>query len=67
MQYESERLKDPIIWPAMYEDKYCIANNALECYVAADKEFGQQRVEAAWIAAKEGRVSLPPIIASNRF
>lgn len=67
VQYEAEREKDPIIWPALYEDKWCIAHDALARYIKKNKTNGQDLVDEAWIAAREGRVTLPPIIAPNRM
>lgn len=63
MQYEGEREKDPQIWPALYEDKWCIAHDALARYIEKNKKIGRHLVDEAWITARERRVSLPPIIA----
>lgn len=63
LQYEAEREKDPLVWSATFEDRWCIAHDALACYINADKRNGQRFVEDAWITAREGRISLPPIIA----
>jgi hypothetical protein len=67
MQYEHARLLDPHIWPAMYEDRWNIAHDALDKYVVADKKHGRRLVDEARVAAREGLVSLPPIIISNRM
>jgi hypothetical protein len=67
IQYEEARALDPHIWPALFEDRWNIAHNALDKYVATDKKHGQRLVDEAWTTAREGRVSLPPIIASNRI
>lgn len=67
LQYQAEREKDPIIWPALYEDKWCIAHDALARYFKKDKKNGRQLVDEAWITACEGRITLPPIIAPNRM
>ncbi|MCU6434609.1 hypothetical protein LPB67_12590 [Undibacterium sp. Jales W-56] len=67
LQYQAEQQKDPIIWPALFEDKWCIAHDALARYIEKDKKNGRQLVDQAWIAAHQGRVSLPPIIAPNRM
>lgn len=67
IQYEAEREKDPHSWPALYEDKWCIAHDALSRYIEKNKKNGRQLVDDAWIAARQGRVTLPPIIAPNRM
>ena len=67
LQYEAERKKDPYIWVAIYEDRWCIAHDSLECYIAKDKRYGRLRVDEAWRSAREGRISLPPIIAPTRM
>jgi hypothetical protein len=67
LQYEEARLADPYIWPATFEDRWSIAHDALDQYVAKDKKNGQRLVDEAWVAAREGRFSLPPIINSNRM
>lgn len=67
IQYESEREKDQYIWTALYEDKWCIAHDALARYIEKDRDNGRYLVDEAWIAAHQGRVTLPPIIASNRM
>jgi len=66
IQYEAERKKDPLIWAATFEDRWCIAHDALECYIAKDKQYGRILVDDAWRSAREGHVSLPPIIAPTR-
>lgn len=66
LQYEEARLSDPHIWPATFEDRWNIAHDALEQYVAKDKKNGQRLVNEAWIAAKQRRFTLPPIVNSNR-
>lgn len=66
LQYEEARRSDPHIWPATFEDRWNIAQDALEQYVAKDKKNGQRLVNEAWIAAREGRFTLPPIVNSNR-
>lgn len=67
IQYEAERAKDPHIWPALYEDKWCIAHDALARYIEKNKKNGRHLVDEAWITAHEGRITLPPIIAPNRM
>lgn len=67
IQYEAEREKDPHIWPALYEDKWCIAHDALARYIQKNKKNGRQLVDEAWTSAREGLVSLPSIIAPNRM
>jgi hypothetical protein len=67
IQYEAEREKDPHIWPALYEDKWCIAHDALACYIAKNKKNGRYLVDEAWITARKGLVTLPPIISPNRM
>jgi hypothetical protein len=67
IQYESERKKDPHIWAATFEDRWCIAHNALERYIETDKRHGRDLVDIAWQSALEGRVSLPPIISPTRL
>ena len=67
LQYENARRADPYIWSATFEDRWNIAHDALDQYVAKDKENGQRLVNEAWMAANEGRISLPPIINSNRM
>lgn len=67
LQYEEERLADPYIWPATFEDLWSIAHDALDRYVTADRQNGQRFVDDAWISAKEGSISLPPIINSNKM
>ena len=67
IQYEGEREKDPIIWPALYEDKWCIAHDALARCIEKNKKNGRHLVDEAWITAREGRITLPPIIAPTRM
>lgn len=67
IQYEAEREKDPYIWPALYEDKWCIAHDALARYIEKNKRNGRHLVDEAWITARQGRITLPPIIAPNRM
>lgn len=66
LQYEAEREKDPLIWAATFEDRWCIAHDALACYINADKRNGRRFIDNAWTAAREGRISLPSIISPNR-
>jgi len=66
VQYEEERRNDPRIWPATFEDRWMIAQDALEQYMAKDTKNGQQLVEKARQMARSGAISLPPIIKSNR-
>lgn len=66
LQYEKARQADPHIWPAIFEDRWNIAHDALEQYVVKDKKNGRRLVDEAWVLAHEGCVSLPPIINSNR-
>lgn len=67
LQYEAEREKDPLIWAATFEDRWCIAHDALARYINADKKNGRGLVDDAWITARQGRISLPPIIAPTRM
>jgi len=67
IQYEAEREKSPQTWAALFEDKWCIATDALARYIEKDKKNGRQLVDDAWICARQGRVTLPPIIAPNRM
>ncbi|MFA6122036.1 MAG: hypothetical protein WCT35_09760 [Sideroxydans sp.] len=67
LQYEAEREKDRLIWAAIFEDRWCIAHDALARYIEADRKNGRQIVDDAWSAAREGRISLPPIIAPTRI
>lgn len=66
IQYEEERMSSPHIWPALFEDRWNIAHDALDKYIAADQKSGQKLVNEAWAASRNGLVSLPPIIISNR-
>lgn len=66
-QYEAEREKDQNIWPALFEDKWCVAHDALSRYIEKNKTNGRHLVDEAWIKARQGRVTLPPIIAPNRM
>ena len=61
LQYEEARCRDTTIWGALYENHWMIAHDALDRYIDADKKNGQRLVGEAWAAAREGRVSLPPI------
>lgn len=67
LQYEKERLIDPNIWPATFENLWCIALDTLDQYVAKDKLNGQRYVDEAWELARTGQISLPPIINSNKL
>jgi len=67
IQYEAERKKDPHIWVATFEDRWCIAHDALARYVEVDKRHGRHLVDKAWQSAREGHVSLPPIISPTRL
>lgn len=67
IQYEAEREKDQIIWPALFEDKWCIGHDALARYIEKDKNNGRQLVDEAWTTARQGRVTLPPIVAPTRM
>ncbi len=66
IQYEAEREKDPYIWTGTFEDRWCIAHDALAHYIEKDKKNGRHFVDEAWAAAREGRISLPNIIAATR-
>ena len=66
IQYEAEREKDPYIWTGTFEDRWCIAHDALARYIEKDKKYGRHFVDEAWAAAREGRISLPNIIAATR-
>ena len=59
--------RTPLIWTATFEDKWCIANDALVRYIATDKKNGRRLVDEAWVAAREGFISLPPIISPTRM
>jgi hypothetical protein len=67
IQYEAEREKDQQIWPALFEDKWCIAHDALARYIEKNKKDGRHLVDEAWITARQGRITLPPIIAPSRM
>lgn len=67
LQYEEERTKDALSWPAMWEDRWCIANDALARYESKDKKSGARLVAEAWRMARDGRVSLPPIMSPSRM
>ena len=67
LQYEAERKKEPLVWVATFEDRWCIAHDALACYIAKDKVRGRQLVDESWRSAREGQVSLPPIVAPSRL
>lgn len=67
LQYQEERTKDAQSWPAMWEDKWCIAHDALARYELKDKKNGARLVEEAWRIAREGLVSLPPIMSPSRM
>lgn len=67
IQYEAERKKDPYIWAATFEDRWCIAHDAVARYVETDKRHGRDLVDKAWQSAREGRVSLPSIISPTRL
>lgn len=66
IQYEAEREKDPYIWTGTFEDRWCIAHDALAHYMEKDKKNGRNLVDEAWAAAREERITLPPIIAATR-
>lgn len=67
IQYEAERKKDPHIWAATFEDRWYIAHDAVARYIETDKRHGRDLVDEAWKSAREGRVSLPPIISPTRL
>lgn len=67
LQYEKMRKRDPAIWSATFEDRWMIAHSALDQYVLKDQKTGQRLVDEAWSAARDGRVSLPSILNSNRI
>ncbi len=67
LQYEDERKKDPLIWPATWEDRWCIAHDALARYELKDKKNGAHLVAEAWQSAGSGRVSLPAILSPSRL
>ena len=67
LQYEDARKLDPYFWTATFEARWMIAHDALEKYTIKDKIHGLELVEQAWVAARTGKVSLPPIILSNRM
>lgn len=66
LQYEKERISDPHVWTATFENLWCIAQDTLDQYAIKDRINGQRLVDQAWSLAREGAVSLPPIINSNR-
>lgn len=66
-QYEAEREKDQHIWTALFEDKWCVAHDALSRYIEKNQTNGRHLVDEAWTSARQGRVTLPPIIAPNRM
>jgi hypothetical protein len=65
LQYEAARENNPHFWPALFEDKWCIAHDALSRYSEKNKKNGRSLVEEAWNTARQGRVTLPPIITPN--
>ena len=67
LQYEEERKKDPLIWPATWEDRWCIAHDALARYELKDKKNGACLTNDAWRLARGGGVSLPPIMSPSRM
>ena len=67
LQYEEERKKDALSWPAMWEDRWCVAHDALAKYELKDKRNGARLVDEAWRMAREGLVSLPPIMSPSRM
>lgn len=64
LQYEKERISDPHIWPATFEDLWVIAHDSLDQYKKSDPKNGPKLVEEAWQTARDGGISLPPIIKS---
>jgi len=67
LQYENERKQDPLIWPATWEDRWCIAHDALARYELKDKKNGAELVAEAWQLARSGCISLPPILSPSRM
>ncbi|NWF36665.1 hypothetical protein [Mariprofundus sp. KV] len=65
IQYEENRNIDPVIWPALWEDRWMIAHDALDNYAKKNRKNGSRLVEEAWASAKSGKVTLPPIIMSE--
>jgi len=65
IQYEENRNIDPVIWPALWEDRWMIAHDALDNYAKKNRKNGSRLVEEAWASAKSGKVMLPPIIMSE--
>ena len=63
LQYEEKREGvSAANWSAFFEDRWMIAKDALEQYAKSDKKNGQHLIDEAWIAAKSGKVKMPPII-----
>lgn len=67
LQYSEERTKDALNWTAMWEDRWCVAHDALARYEAKDKKNGARLVAEARRMAREGLVSLPPIMSPSRM
>lgn len=67
IQYEAERAKDPYIWPATFENLWCIAHDALQQYQIKNNLHGKRLVTEAWTLANNGQITLPPIINTNRL
>lgn len=65
LQYEHQRTLMGIEWTAIYEDRWLIAMDTLQRYREADPANGDRVVEAAWLQARSGNVSLPPIFMTR--
>jgi hypothetical protein len=59
IQYEEFRERNSRLWSEFYEDKYMIANDALDKYA---KLSGVECVESAWAEARSGKIKLPPLL-----
>gem|GEM_PF-1932025 len=62
LQYEGFRVEFGHDWPAMYEDKWMIAHDALSQYKESDPKNGERLINEAWDIAKSGKVVLPPFL-----
>ncbi|WP_156895588.1 MULTISPECIES: hypothetical protein [Massilia] len=65
LQYEEQRLIMGVTWNAVYEDRWLIANDALNKYKKKNSRDGEALVQRAWEDARSGAVSLPPIIQTK--
>ncbi|MFA6070615.1 MAG: hypothetical protein WC810_18690 [Janthinobacterium sp.] len=65
LQYEARRDDMGNEWSAIFEDKWMIANDALNKYKNQDRENGEQLIKDAWLTARSNDSLLPPIIMSK--